>query len=127
MRNPLKKTNKSGKGCFCSAGICKCTTVFKLKIYNLQMFSSPSDIKCSFVCSDFVLLWIIQIAEVYSEPRTTSTMELFAKLVKGFQLLTIFIKSSILHIRLGLDKNIFTFKIFTKLVREKYPLLQLDC
>ena len=25
------------------------------------------------------------------------------------------------------DKNIFTFKKLTKLVREKYPLLQLDC
>ena len=24
-------------------------------------------------------------------------------------------------------KDIFTFKKFTKLVREKYPLLQLDC
>ena len=41
--NPLKSPNKSGKGCFCTTGICKCTVVFKLKIYYLQMFSRTSD------------------------------------------------------------------------------------
>ena len=103
MRNPLKRQNKSGKGCFCTAGICKCTVVFKLKIYDLQMFSRPSDIKCSFVSSNFVLLRIIRTAEVYPEPGQTSMIEPFAKIVKGFQLLTIFIKSSILDIRLGFE------------------------
>ena len=98
---PFEKAKQSGKGCFCTTGICKCSVVFKLKIYNLQMFSRPSDIKCSFVCSNFVLFRIMQIAEVYSEPSQTSTMELFAKIVKGFQVLTIFLKSSILDIRLG--------------------------
>ena len=67
------------------------------------MFSKPSDIKCSFVRSNFVLFRIIRIAEVYSEPSRTSKMELFAKLVLGFQLITIFIKSSILYIRLGFE------------------------
>ena len=38
MRNPLKKPNKSEKGCFCSTGICKYTVVFKLKIYNFKCF-----------------------------------------------------------------------------------------
>ena len=64
--------------------ICKCTVVFKLKIYNLQMFSRPSDIKCSFVSSNFVLFRIIRTAEVYSKPSRTSTMELFAQISKGF-------------------------------------------
>ena len=100
---PLKRPNKSGKCCFGTVGICKCTVVFKLKIYNLQMFSRPSDIKCSFVSSNFVLFRIIRTAEVYLEPIRTFTMELFAKIVKGFQLLTIFIKSSILDIRLGFE------------------------
>ena len=34
----------------------------------------------------------------YSEPYETSKMELFAKIVNGFQLFTIFAKSSILDI-----------------------------
>ena len=34
MRNPLKRPSNSGKGSFCTAGICKCTAVFKLKIYK---------------------------------------------------------------------------------------------
>ena len=84
MRNPLKRPNKSGKGCFCTAGICKCTVVFKLKIYNLQMFSRPSDIECSFVSSNSVLFRIIRTAEVYSKPSRTSTMELYGQISKGF-------------------------------------------
>ena len=64
------------------------------------MFSKPSDIKCSFACSNFVLFRIIRIAEVYSEPCRTSKMELIAKIVKGFQLFTVIIKSSILDIRM---------------------------
>ena len=51
----------------------------------------------------FVLFRIIRTAEVYSESSRTSTMELFAKIVKSFQLLTIFIKSSIFDIRLGFE------------------------
>ena len=27
-----------GKGCFCINGICKCTVVFKLKIYNFHIY-----------------------------------------------------------------------------------------
>ena len=103
MRNPLKRPNKSGKDCFCSAGICKRTVVFKLKIYKLQMFNGPTDIKCSFVSSNFVLFRISRTAEVHSEHSRTSTMELFAQIVKGFRLLTIFIKSSIIDIRLGFE------------------------
>ena len=99
----FRKRIKSGKGCFCTTGICKCTVVFKLKIYNLQTFSRSSDIKCSFVCSNFVLFQIIRITEVYSESSQTSTMDLFAKIFKGFQLLTIFIKTSILDIRLDFE------------------------
>ena len=94
IRNPLKRPNKSGKGYFCTA---------KLEIYNLQVFSRPSDIKCSFVSWNFVLFRIIRTAKVYSETSQTSWMELFAKIVKSFQLLTIFIKSSILDIRLGFE------------------------
>ena len=96
MRNPLKRPNKSGKGCFCTAGVCKCIVVFRLKISNLHMFSRPSDIKCSIVSSNFVLFRIIRTAEAHSELIRTSKMELFIKIVKGFQLLTIFIKSPIL-------------------------------
>ena len=65
------------------------------------MFSRPSDTKCFFVSSSFALFRIVRTAEVYSRPSRTSTMELFAQIVKDFQLLTIFIKSSILDIRLG--------------------------
>ena len=39
--------------------------------------------------------------EVYSEPRRTSKMEFFEKIVNYFQPLIIFAKSSILDIRLG--------------------------
>ena len=49
------------------------------------------------------LIWIIRIAEVYSEPSRKSTMELFVKIVKCFQFLTILIKSSILDVRLGFE------------------------
>ena len=66
------------------------------------MFSRPSDIKCSFVGSNIVSFQIIQIAEVYSEPSQISTMELFEKIVNGFELLNIFTKSSILVIPTGL-------------------------
>ena len=62
------------------------------------------DINCPFVSSNFVLFRIIRIAEVYSEPSRTSTMELFPKIIKGFQLLIIFIKSSILDIRMDFEK-----------------------
>ena len=71
---PFEKAKKSGKGCFCTAGICKCTVVFKLKIYNQQMCSRLSDIKCSFVSLSSEMV----AAEVYSEPSRTSTMESFA-------------------------------------------------
>ena len=67
------------------------------------MFSGPSDKKCSFVSSSFVLFRIIRTAEVYSEPSRTFTMEFFAKIVKSFYLLTNFIKSLILDIRLGFE------------------------
>ena len=40
--------------------------VLKLKIYNLQTFIRPSDIKCSFACSNFILFQIIRIVQVYS-------------------------------------------------------------
>ena len=103
MRNPLKRSNKSGKDCFYPAGICKCKVVFNLKIYNFQMFSRPSDIKCCFVCSIFILFRIIQTAEVYPEPSRISMIGLFVKTVKGFQLLNIFIKSSTFDIRLGFE------------------------
>ena len=82
MKNPLKRPNKSGKGYFCTTGSFKCTVVFKMKICNLQMFSRPSDVKSSFVCSNFVLLRNIRITEVYSEPSRTCTKELFAKIVR---------------------------------------------
>ena len=49
-----------------------------------------------------LIIQIIQIAEVYSEPSRTSTMELFEKMVNGFELLNIFTKSSILDIPTGL-------------------------
>ena len=39
--------------------------------------------------------------EVYPEPYQTSKMELLAKIVNGFQPLTIFAKSSILDVRQG--------------------------
>ena len=52
----------------------------------------------AFCISNFVLIQVIRIAEVYSEPSRTSTIELFAKTVKGVQLLAIVIKSSILDI-----------------------------
>ena len=42
---PFERTKQSRKGCFCATGICKYTVIFKLKIYNLQIFSRPSDIK----------------------------------------------------------------------------------
>ena len=53
-----------------------------------------------FAFLNFILFQIIWTAELYSEPSRTSTMKLFAKIVKDFQLLTIFIKSIILDIRL---------------------------
>ena len=61
MWKRLKRPNKSVKDCFCTAGICKWTVVFKLKIYNLQMFSRPSDKKCTFVSPNFVLFRIFCI------------------------------------------------------------------
>ena len=67
------------------------------------MFSRASNIKCSFASSSFVLFRIIRTAEVYSEPSQTSTMELFVKIVKSFQMLTIFIKGSIFDFRLGFE------------------------
>ena len=44
--------------CFYIDGIQKCTIVFKLKIFKFRAL----DIKCSFVCLNFVLFRIIQIA-----------------------------------------------------------------
>ena len=67
------------------------------------MFIRPSDIKCFFVCLNFVLFEIIPTGEVYSEPSRTSKMELFTKKFNGFFLLTIFAKNSILDVRLGFE------------------------
>ena len=42
MSNPLKTFEKailSGRGCFCTAGFCKWTVIFKLKICDLQMLT----------------------------------------------------------------------------------------
>ena len=65
------------------------------------MFTRPSDIICSFVSLNFVLFQIVRTVDVYSEPTQTSTMQLFAKIIIGFQLFTTFLKSSMLDIRLG--------------------------
>ena len=50
---------------------------------------------------DFSQLNLTYLLEAYSEPNRTSKMELFAKLVKGFQQLNFFAQSSILDIWLG--------------------------
>ena len=50
-----------------------------------------------------VLFRIILMAEVYSESGRTSTMEIFVKIDQVFQLLTLFITSSILDIQLGFE------------------------
>ena len=50
-----------------------------------------------------LLLFGSQYAEAYSEPNRTSKMGHFAKIVNGFQSLTIFAKSSILDDRLVLN------------------------
>ena len=41
--------------------------------------------------------------EAYSQPSQTSKMEVFTKIVNGFQPFTVFIKSSILDIWLGYE------------------------
>ena len=51
----------------------------------------------------FCLISNYSNSRAYSEPSQTSTMELFGKIVKDFQLLTILIKISILDIRLGFE------------------------
>ena len=56
-----------------------------------------------FCIANFVLFRIFRLAEAYSEPSRTSTMEPFAEIVKDFQLLTIFIKGSILDIQMGCE------------------------
>ena len=43
------------------------------------------------------------VAEAYSEPSRTSKMQLFAKIVNGFQPLIIFAKSFILDVQLGFE------------------------
>ena len=47
------------------------------------------------------LLEEIRYPEIYSEPNQTSKMELLVKLINGFQPLTNFAESSVLHIWLG--------------------------
>ena len=59
------------------------------------------------------LVELQRISEVYLEPNQTSTIELFAKLVKAFQLLTIFAKNSIADVWLGFKySSEFFAKIF---------------
>ena len=41
------------------------------------------------------------MSEAYSEPGQTSKMELFAKIVRGFQPLIFYAKSSVLDVSLG--------------------------
>ena len=102
MKKPLKRFNKSRKGCFCCNGICKCTVVFKLTICNLQMFSRSSDIKYFFTCSNlFCLISNYSNRRGVFRIQSKSMMGLFAKIVNGFQPLTVFAKSSILDVRLG--------------------------
>ena len=67
---------------------------------NVKIFPTPffdgSEVLtyCKMVGKKFAL----QFSKMYSEWSQTSKMELFAKLVHGFQLLTIFSKSSILGV-----------------------------
>ena len=51
---------------------------------------------------------------MHSEPKQTSKMELFAKVVNGLKSLTVFVKSSILDVWIGLmhTKTKFYFKDF---------------
>ena len=51
---------------------------------------------------------------MHSEPSQTSKMELFAKIVNGLKPLTVFVKSSILDVWIGLmhRKTKFYFKDF---------------
>ena len=46
----------------------------------------------------FIKKMYIKVLVAYSEPRETSKMECFAKVVNGFQPLTIFAKCSILDV-----------------------------
>ena len=46
---------------------------------------------------------LIQLTEVYSEPCHTSKMEHFAKIVNGFQPLTILVKGSVLDVCQGFE------------------------
>ena len=42
-----------------------CINTAMLNILSLYNFSTFADLKCSFVCSNFVLLWTIRIACFY--------------------------------------------------------------
>ena len=55
-------------------------------------------------------------AEAYSEPSRTSNMELFAKIIKGYLLLTIFVKISTLDVWLGAE---YASRIFRSFMNEK--------
>ena len=46
--------------CFYIDGIQKCTVVFKLKIFNLRMFSRTLNIKFSFVCSNLSYFELVE-------------------------------------------------------------------
>ena len=72
-------------------------------IQTENQFWLPSDIGCPFICPNFVSKYvrIIRISEMYSDLSQTSKMEVFAKKCSGFQLLTIFAKSSIVDVRIG--------------------------
>ena len=92
LEKPFERAKQKWKRLFFTAGICKCTVILKLKIYNLQMFSRTLDVKCFFVSSNFVLFRNIRTAEVYSEPSRTYTMELFEKIVKRLSAVNYFHK-----------------------------------
>ena len=63
------------------------------------MFMLSSERHMNVICT--FNLNFVSITEVYSEPCKTSKMGLFAKTINGFQLLTIFVKNSILDVWLG--------------------------
>ena len=85
------------------------------------------DVTCLTEDLKILLKFKIFNTETYSEPSRISQMELFAKIVNGFQPLTIFARSSILDVRLGFEyasaeANIFrNIDIWTRKIKKLAP------
>ena len=99
--------------CFCYYVCWMSILVFLAGFWNISQIACFWNTRTSFISGQGYSWWpstwqgidndlfqkkIISVANAYFEPGQTSKMNLFAKIIKGWSLLTVFVENSVLNV-----------------------------